>query len=170
MDIKIKKSLAKEVIYLFSILSILILIWGTHEIYSFYIDKKINKINLDIDILESKSNILKTQLDSIQFVSPPPPPPGFQILDEYGIPVKKPWDKIIERETREISNNLKSNGLLLDAKKAKLFSVEETILFKHKNSILFWLFIISFSLLYPVRFIYKLVKWATTVLNEKEYE
>jgi hypothetical protein len=168
MDIKIKKALAKEVIYLFSILSILILIWGTREIYSLYIDKKISKINLNIEILELKSNILETQLDSIKFV--PPPPPGFLPLDEYGIPIKKPWNKIIETKTREISNDLKSNDLLLDTEEAKLFSIKETILFKHKNSIFFWLLIISFSLLYPVRLIFKIVKWATTVLNEKENE
>lgn len=235
MTSETKKTLAKEIIYFFSAITLLLLIWAGIEIRNKVYENKINSFKKEISEFQLQIKIFDKKLSEMVIK-----------FDEYGIPVKliPPLDgKVVSEKNIDQPNILlnnvyiafinggykgnKSDFILLikenpealnDAYKLSLnlgfkkgikefyssiiseFKNEQTltktyqkkieILNKSKNSTnknfinykqkylscseiknnLFYCFIILFGFLYPVRLIYKLLKWSFLTLEMKNNE
>lgn len=233
MTSETKKSLAKEIIYFFSVITLLLLIWAGIEIRNKVYENKINSLKKEISEFQLQIKTFEKKLFEMVIK-----------FDEYGIPVKfiPPLDgKVVSEKNIEHPNQLLNNVYLTfinegykgsksdfislikenqealnDAYKLSInlgfkkgvkefyssilreFKNEQTIttayqkkietLNKSKNSAnknlsnykqkhlsyreiknnMLCCFTILFGLLYPVRLVYKLLKWAFLTLKKKD--
>lgn len=176
MNITSKKIIAKEIIYFFSVIALLLIFWLVIEIRNFYSEKKIktisyeiSNIQLQIDKNEKKTNFyLKPEKEKILIN-------GLLELDKNGSSddemrayvsdfkskfseekielIKK--TKILEKKKNILSNDLYSSQ--------KYFLNNE----EKKHNLLI-LSAILFSILYPIRLVFKLIKWSLLTLKKKE--
>lgn len=173
MNITSKKIIAKEIIYFFSVIALLLIFWLIIEIRNFYSEKKIktisneiSNIQLQIDKYEKKTNFyLKPEKDKILMN-------GLIELDKNGssddemraymsdFENKFSSEKIkhIEKTKllKEKQNNLSTE---LNTSKNNYLEPDE----KKSNILIFAL--ILFSVLYPFRLIYRLLKWSIKTIK-----
>ena len=205
MNNKTKKTIAKEIIYFFSIVALLLLVLVGIEIRNSFLNNKINNFSKAISRVESK-------IDSIQRTNPENinKKPKF---DEYGILIKnadyfnnfdntmrlkktdrEELDNILlemqnnnesDENKRLLVNNfvkeygikklLKPNKIFEELKKNKTVTVQKSIAIenkilniKEKKNILIYISILLFGLFYPIRLIYKLLKWSFLTIQTKD--
>jgi hypothetical protein len=166
MNIKTKKTIAKEIIYFFITSALFFILWIGVLINNRIYESKINRFKketLDFQSQIQKNNKLLNK-KPVEF-------------DEYGIPIKftRP-DGVVVSKNKQSNNNLTEKELLLakNQKLTKLKTISNQNLLKAKNSflnenqinnILFYSFIILFGLLYPIRLIFLLLKWSINTLK-----
>lgn len=199
-----KKTIAKEIIYFFSIVALLLLVFIGIEIRNSFLNNKINNFSKEISIVEIK-------IDSIQKTNPEKvnKKPKF---DEYGILIKnadyfnvlyntiqlKKTDKekldniMLEMQNNNesdenkkfvvndfvkkygIKKSLKPNKVIEELKKNKTETNQKIKVIENKilntidtKNIIICLSLLLFSFLYPIRLIYKLLKWSFLTIQTK---
>jgi hypothetical protein len=204
MNTKTKKTIAKEIIYFFSVLALLLLVFVGIELRNSFLNNKINYFSKEISVVE-------IEIDSIQKTNPEKvnKKPKF---DEYGILMKnadyynvldntmqlKKTDKekldniMLEMQNNNesdenkkfvvndfvkkygINKSLKPNQIFEELKKnktetnQKIKVVENKILnINETKNIIIRLSLLLFGLLYPIRLIYKLLKWSFLTIQTK---
>ena len=199
-----KKNIAKEIIYFFSIVALLLLVFVGIEIRNSFLNNKINNFSKAISVMEIKiDSIQKTNSEKVN------KKPKF---DEYGILIKnadyynilndtmqlKKTDKEkLDNIIMEMQNNnesdenkkfvvndfvkkygikklLKSNKVFEELKKNKTETNQKIKVIENKilninetKNIIICLSLLSFGLLYPIRLIYKLLKWSFLTIQTK---
>lgn len=205
MNTKTKKTIAKEIIYFFSIVALLLLILIGIEIRNSFLNNKINNFSKAISIVEIK-------IDSIQKKNPENinKKPKF---DEYGILIKNvdyfnDLDNImrLKKTDREeldnilllmqnnnesdenkrllvndfvqeygIKKSIKPNKVFEELKKNKTETIQKNKAIENKilntnekKNIIIYFSILLFGLFYPIRLIYKLLKWSFLTIQTKD--
>jgi hypothetical protein len=205
MNNKIKKNIAKEIIYFFSIVTLLLLVLVGIEIKNSFLNNKINNFSKEISIVEIKiDSIQKTNPEKINKKSK---------FDKYGILIKnvdyfndldntmrlkktdrEELDNILlemlknnesDENKRLLVNDfveqygikkiLKPNKVIEKLKKNKTETfqkskaIENKILnINEKKNIIIFLSKLLFGLFYPIRLIYKLLKWSFLTIQTKD--
>lgn len=167
MNIKTKKTIAKEIIYFFITSALFFILW---------IGVIINNRIYESKIYRFKNESLKfqTQIEKNNKLLYKKPIE----LDEYGIPIKfiPPTDGVVLSENKKTTNNLTEEKLILiknqkltnlkTISNQNLLNVENKFLNENQiNHILFYSFIILFGLLYPIRLIFLILKWSIKTLK-----
>lgn len=197
MNSKTKKYIAKEIIYLFSIIFLLFLIWGGIKINNTYLENKINHYTKSISILKIQIDSAKTKPWNYKYeyllngkkYTPEEltkyakmskmsldnyiKDAGIDIVliskvyDEYGIPIKFTPPK----DGKIVSENDKMNRLQILYKKVNINN-EKLINYRkdylNESKIIFNSFIILFGLLYPIRLIFYALKWSIKTIKHND--
>lgn len=202
MKTKIKKTIAKEIIYFFSIISLLLIVFIGIEIRNSFLNNEINNFSKAISTLNIKINSIQKRKLEKENTKPK--------FDEYGIlfkntdyfnvidntmQLKKADEEKLDNIMQEMQNNNESdenkkivandfldkygikkisNSYLIfeELKKNKKETIEKIKIIENKvlntkDTIIYLLFLL-FGLLYPVRLIYKLLKWAFVIIQTKD--
>jgi len=204
MDTKTKKNIAKEIIYFFSVVAVLLLVFSGIEIRNSFLNNRKNNFSKEISALNIKIDSIEKKLPKKVNKKPR--------FDEYGILIKNidyfsNSDNILQlkKSDREkldnimiemINNNesdenkriivndfiqkygikksLKLNKVFEQLKKnktainQKIKVLENEILnISETKNIILCLSLLLFGLLYPIRIIYKLLKWSFLTIQTK---
>ena len=180
MNLKTKKIIAKEIIFFFSIIALLIMTWGILELRNSYLLNKINN-NSKAFSYSINSNLKKTLRDFVATSNNQKYETETELLSKF--PELKIYNIQILRDFVATSNSgkYKSENELYSKfpeffnKKSKteyniinkeLNDSKSKLLNKSKfKNILCIMSLIFFSLLYPIRLIFFLLKWAFKTLN-----
>lgn len=158
MNLKTKKNIAKETIYFFSTIAILLAVWTGIEIRNFYLNTKIDDLNKEVLILKNKIETKQNKIIESEIKNAP-------VVDEFGIPVKfkAPSDgkTLTDKEKLILINQDKFD---LDKLKKEEKKMNQHLYYsKNKlisKQIVIWCAYIFFGLLYPIRYVFKLLKWS----------
>ena len=181
MDIKTKKIIAREVLYLFYVNALLFILWGFLELRSFYFTNKIE--NKSVVSYTTKSE-LKPRLRNFVYVSNK----GLYLTEDglldkfpdlkaYGVQVLRDFVATSNSDNYKTENELflKFPEFYDDVSKRKYQKSQQEInddrckLNSNSNFIEVYLPIFAFvlyCLLYPIRLLFYLLKWSFRILRE----
>jgi hypothetical protein len=170
-----KKTIAKEIIYFFSLVVIVLIFWAILLIRNYYSEKKINTIANEISIIQiqidknknKKDFLLEPNKKKILF-------DGLNEMHSYGSS-----DEDMNRYIDDFESLFSLEKINL-IKKTKILQKKKNILIsklnyskkyflnenEKKSNILNFTSIL-FSLLYPIRLIYRLLKWSFLTIQTK---
>jgi len=175
MNIGTKKILAKEIIYFFSVITLIVIFWSIIEIRNSYTEKKIETISDKILTLQLQINrndqkrdfLLEPDKKKILFN-------GLTELHNNGSSVEEMENYIADFESKFSIEKIKL------VKKTQLIKNKKNILTteltasknnyldqNEKKSNILILSLILFSILYPIRLIYKILKWSFLTIQTK---
>jgi len=176
MNITSKKIIAKEIIYFFSVIALLLFFWLIIEIRNFYSEEKIKTISYEISIIQLQ--IDKNQKKTNFYLKPEKMKiliNGLIELDKNGSSDDEMRAYVSDFKSKfsEEKIELLKKTKILEKKKNilsnKLYSSQKYFLSnEEKNRNLLILSAILFSLLYPIRLVFKLIKWSLLTLKKKE--
>jgi hypothetical protein len=173
MSIDTKKIIAKEIIYLFSAIILVLIFWSIIEIRNTYTEKKIENISKQILILQFQINRNKQKKEFI--LSPDKEKLLLKNLTELAEKNASDNDMrtyMIDFENKFSSEKIKFNQKTKIIKNKKNDLIQKQNIFKKKylnqnekktNLLIFS--IVLFSLLYPIRIIIILLKWSFKILK-----
>jgi hypothetical protein len=204
MNTKTKKTIAKEIIYFFSAITILLLVFFGIEIRNSFLNNKKNDYSKEI-------SFLKIKIDSIEKKLLEEENKRFR-YDEYGIIIKNVDYYNISADTMQLKKTDKEelDNILLNMQKGnendenikgvinyyiqkygikkslkpnitfeklkknkaetnqKIKVIENKIInINEEKNIMIYLSLFFFGLLYPIRLIYKLLKWSFLTIQTK---
>ena len=174
MNLRTKKIIAKEIIYLFSGIIILLMIWVIMEIQNVYYQNKVNTYKNEITQLQiqMKESVIKPilQPDKLKKLND-----NAKIMFESGSSeedILAMKDAFLKRFGRKHTLNEKIKlDKLKNSEITKNNELKKTYLkILNKDDVshnIKFFSIIIFVLLYPIRIIYILVKWAIKTLKIK---
>jgi hypothetical protein len=177
-----KKTIAKEIIYFFTVVALLLLVWAGIEIRNYFFRNKISNISNEISIM--KTQIVSIENKFPEFIWKQP-----SELSDLVVVVKKldlsGFDqvKVTQPDTIEWGKEILASDFppidefnkvkqLCKAKIVsynKLTELENKLLYSNETKvIIIWCSIIAFGLLYPIRFIFFLLCWAFKTIKQKD--
>jgi hypothetical protein len=176
MNITSKKIIAKEIIYFFSVITLLLIFWSIIEIRNFYSEKKIKTISykieniqLQIDKNEKKTDfLLKPEKEEILINGMIELLKNGSAKEETKAYVNDFYNKFSEekielnKKTKTLQN--KKNILSSDLKSLQKYFLNNN----EKKYTLLLFSVILFSILYPIRLVFKLIKWSLLIMRYKE--
>lgn len=174
MNLRTKKSVAKEVLYFFAGVTILLIFWAFLEMQNIYFQNKVNTYNKEITQLQSQIKKLETkpllQPDKLKKLNENAlemSEAGYSEEDILTMKVdflklfgsKKTLSEQIKLKKLKINEKLKADNI----KKIYLKILNGDEIFQNIKL----LAIVLFVLLYPTRIIFISVKWAIKILKIK---
>ncbi|MFV8327621.1 hypothetical protein [Flavobacterium sp. ZS1P14] len=170
-----KKTIAKEIIYFFSLVVIVLIFWAIILIRNFYSGKNINTIANEISVIQLQIDKNKNINDF--FLEPDKKKILFDGLSEMHNNGSS--DDEIHRYIDDFESLFSLEKINL-IKKTKIFQKKKSILLdklnyskkyflnenEKKSNILIFSAIL-FGLLYPIRLIYRLLKWSFLTIQTK---
>ena len=181
MDIKTKKIIAREVLYLFYVNALLFILWGFLELRSFYFTNKIeNKSAVSYTTKSELKQRLRKFVDVSNkglYLTEGDLLDQFPDLNAYGVEVLRDFVATSNSENYKTENELflKFPEFFDDVSKRKHQKLQQEInddrykLNSNSNFIEVYLPIFAFvlyCLLYPIRLLFYLLKWSFRILRE----
>lgn len=183
MNLKTKKIIAKEIVYFFSVIAILLMTWMVLELRNSYLLNKIDNNSKEF-LFFVKSDLKKILRDFVATSNSGKYGTETELLSKF--PELKIYNIQILRDFVATSNSgIYKSEKEVYSKFPEFFDEKSQIEYNYlnkelsfdkgkllKNSKLknnFWIIVlILFSLLYPIRLIYNLLKWSLLTIKSKD--
>lgn len=205
MNTKTQKTFAREIIYFFSVVVVVLIFWAGIEIRNYFLKNEINyfsenilELNIKIDsIQKTLPEKIKTFKEFAQSIKKKYP--EYKDIDDYELAMKvvekypeykdqvnfsegKPnpfssetahiKDLGLNTEESNINDGWKQTEIFKKEKdelEQKVFESKNKLLLKNETTdIIVWSSALLFSILYPIRLIFLLLKWAFKTVKQKE--
>lgn len=182
MNSKTKKNVAKEVIYFFSIVLLTSFVWIGIKINNYYFENKIIKCNNSISIINKELNryspknskyILNNKVYSEEDLSTYAKMSNMS-LDNYIVEAGAKGPIILDNEYNQIKdaeltynkNKVQKLKILYKNRKLNIKKIDNyNKYFLNENLVVFNSFLFLLILIYPLRFVYILLKWSFSTIN-----
>lgn len=173
MNIQKKKILAKEIVYLFSLILCVLIFWTIVEMRNSHIHKRQEVFKSEFANSQSRLDSLKEKTMSPErmkqmednliamFERGASDDDGRRYMKEFE-------DKYEDKDVIDTISNLKQNLSVIEQKQQENSS--RLLNNNHSDGVTKWFGFILLTILYPIRFIYLLLRWSIRILRQKTTE